>query len=198
MTCIVGLVHEGVAYIGGDSLGSNGYSKTVRKDKKVFKVKGLESTVIGYTSSYRMGQLLMYKDDLIDSRDVDKVDHEYIVTKTVPKIISLFEENGFGKIDSNVKRGGCFLLAHKDQLYSIEGDYQVGISSDAYAAVGCGEDFALGSLYATENTNLTPEERITMALEAAAKFSVGVEGPFDILSTGKKEAEVVVAHGILQ
>ena len=39
MTCIVGLVHEGVTYIGGDSLGSNGYSKTVRKDKKVFKLK---------------------------------------------------------------------------------------------------------------------------------------------------------------
>ena len=37
MTCIVGLVHEGVVYIGGDSAGVAGLSLTVRADEKVFR-----------------------------------------------------------------------------------------------------------------------------------------------------------------
>ena len=37
MTCIVGLVHEGVVYIGGDSAGVGGMSLTVRADEKVFR-----------------------------------------------------------------------------------------------------------------------------------------------------------------
>ena len=31
MTCIVGLVHNGVTYIGADSLGSNSYGGSARK-----------------------------------------------------------------------------------------------------------------------------------------------------------------------
>ena len=37
MTCIVGLRHEGKAWIGGDSAGVGGLELTVRRDPKVFK-----------------------------------------------------------------------------------------------------------------------------------------------------------------
>lgn len=187
MTCIVGLVHDGVTYIGGDSLGSNGYTKTVRKDKKVFKLKDTNNAIAGYTSSFRMGQLLMYGTGFIDKRDEPNIDHEYLVTKFIPKVISTFENGGYGKNNSGDKCGGAFLIGYKDKLYSIESDYQVGESFDNYMAVGSGEDFARGSLATTEGLGLTPEERIHSALMAASKFSVGVSAPFYIVNTANDE-----------
>lgn len=183
MTCIVGLVHEGVTYIGGDSLGSNGYSKTVRKDKKVFKLKDTDNAILGFTSSFRMGQLLMYATGLIDSRDEPNIDHKYLVTKFVPNVISTFEHGGFGKNHSGDKSGGTFLLGYKGKLYNIEDDYQVGESSDNYDACGSGVYFALGSLHATEGADLSPVERIRLALQAASKFNVSVAPPYYIMNT---------------
>lgn len=183
MTCIVGLVHDGITYIGGDSLGSNGYSKTVRKDEKVFKLKDSKNGVLGYTSSFRMGQLLMYAGGLIDSRDEPNINHEYLVTKFVPNVISLFEHGGFSQNNSGEKKGGVFLLGYKDRLYKIESDYQVGESTFNYDACGSGEDYALGSLHSTHDTGLSPTERIHKALQAASEFSVGVQAPFYIKNT---------------
>ena len=37
MTCIVGVAKNGKVYIGADSLGSNGFTKEIRKECKVFK-----------------------------------------------------------------------------------------------------------------------------------------------------------------
>lgn len=183
MTCIVGLVDNGITYIGGDSLGSNGYTKTVRRDKKIFKLKDTPNAILGYTSSFRMGQLLMYATGLIDKRDEPNIDHEYLVTKFIPNVIKLFEEGGYSRNNSGEKYGGVFLLGYKDKLFKIESDFQVGETICNYDACGSGEDFALGSLHTTEGLGLSPEERIYTALKAASQFSVGVSAPYYIINT---------------
>lgn len=188
MTCIVGLVHDGVTYIGGDSLGSNGFSSTVRKDEKVFPMKDIDNALIGFTTSYRMGQLLMYARGLANKRDIHDLasgtlDHEYLVTKFIPNVQKVFEDGGFSKNLNGEKRGGKFLLAHKDRLFSINNDFQVGESYDNFDACGSGEDFALGSLHSSSNLGIDPIERVYMALKAASHFSVGVAPPFLILNT---------------
>jgi len=185
LTCIVGLIHEGVTYIGGDSLGSNSYSKTVRNDKKVFKLKGSDNAVIGYTSSFRMGQLLMYAPNLIDSRDNkdNLINHEYLVTKFIPSVISIFDAGSYSKLNNSQKSGGEFLLGYKDKLYKIESDFQVGEPFLNYDACGSGEEFALGSLHSTNGTDLSPIQRVEKALRAASEFSTGVSAPYYILNT---------------
>jgi hypothetical protein len=57
MTAIVGLVHKESVTIGGDSAGVSGLSLSVRADAKVFR-KG--RYLFGFTTSYRMGQLIRY------------------------------------------------------------------------------------------------------------------------------------------
>jgi len=176
MTCIVGLVHNGVTYMGCDSLVSNGHSRDIRNDKKMFKPD--KRSIIGFTSSYRMGQLLMYEDKLFDN--YSDLSHKYMVKNFIPKVIQLFDD---GKFDSNGNRGGVFLIAHSKQLYRVDTDYQVIESKRNYNSCGSGEEFALGSLYSTENSDLLPHERIVKALEAAEEFSVGVQRPFYIMNT---------------
>jgi len=193
MTCIVGLIDKDVTYIGADSLGSNGYSKIVRNDRKVFHMKDIQNAVIGYTSSYRMGQLLMYATGLIDKRDVLErdLDHEYLVNKFIPNVHKLFNDGGYGKTHEGQKDGGVFLLGYKNKLYEIESDFQVGESAKNYNSVGCGDNYALGSLFSTEGTDLSPIERIHKALQAATEFSTGVQGPYYILNTKTNEVVVI-------
>lgn len=183
MTCVVGLVHEGIVYIGADSLGSNGYTKTVRSDKKVFKSKDLSSGIYGFAGSYRMGQLLTYASGLLDSRDEQKINHEYLVTKFIPNVRSLFGSQGFEKNNSGEAEGGMFLFGLKDKLYAIYSDYQVAESTHSYVSIGSGGYHAMGSLHSTEGLDLTPEERIIKALKAAQEFATGVEAPFFIMNT---------------
>ena len=68
------------------------------------------------------------------------------------------------------------------QLFVVESDYQVGVTADSYAAVGCGADIALGALYGTAGSDMPPRKRVTTALRAAERFSAGVRAPFVCLS----------------
>jgi hypothetical protein len=69
------------------------------------------------------------------------------------------------------------------QLFAVYDDYQVGRAADGFAAVGCGDEIALGALYATAGTGLKPRKRVLVALNAAERFNAGVRGPFVCLST---------------
>ena len=173
MTCIVGLVDNGDVYIGGDSAGVAGLSLSIRADEKVF---GNGPFIMGFTSSFRMGQLLRYKFSP-PAQTVHQNDMEYKVTSFIDAARQCFSANGFG--DKDATRGGTFLVGYKGKLYTVEGDYQVGIPTAPFDAVGCGSDLALGAMYATEG--LSPEQRINMALSAASTFSAGVAPPFVIL-----------------
>jgi len=187
MTCIVGLMHDGIVYMGADSMASNGYTRAIRKDKKVFKLKSTKGALAGFTTSFRMGQLLMYADNLID--DTVFVDHEYLVTHFIPSIQKLFEEGGFSKNTSGELSAGDFLLAYNNKLYTIFSDYQVAEDIENYASCGSGEPFALGSLYSTEGSVLSPEERIHKALQAASAHCPTVSAPYYIMNTKNNEVK---------
>ena len=178
MTCIVGIKSEGKVYIGGDSLGSSTYKKVIRADQKIFIKNDM---IFGFTSSYRMGQILRYSFVPPKRLHEDSDDMTYLVNKFIPDLIKCYDFYGYLTKKENVAIGGVFLLGYKEKLYKIEGDFQVGESTDDFDACGCGEDFALGSLYSTKDfTN--PELRIQTAINAAAEFSPGVGGTNLILS----------------
>lgn len=181
MTCIVGLVDKGNVYMGGDSAGVGGLSITIRDDEKVF-VNG--PFIMGFTTSFRMGQLLRYKFK-VPQQTTDQTDMEYMVTTFIDAVRKCFAENGYGKMaDRDHNKGGTFLVGYKGNLYAIHDDFQVGKPNLQYDAVGCGEDIALGSLYSTKGKK--PEERVKLALEAASKFSAGVAPPFVLVKQMKK------------
>ncbi len=174
MTCIVGLVHEGSVYMGGDSAGVAGMSLTVVTTPKVFKK---DSFVIGYTSSFRMGDLLQYKftpplhDPKLDPR-------AYMATAFVDAVRQCFKDGGYAKKENEVESGGQFLVGYRGRLFVIDSDYQVNEAAAGYDAVGCGAQIACGALYATRDCE--PEERLRIALGAAEQHSAGVRGPFRI------------------
>jgi ATP-dependent protease HslVU (ClpYQ) peptidase subunit len=55
-------------------------------------------------------------------------------------------------------------------------DYQVAQPKESFAALGCGENFAMGAMYASVEKE--PIKKIEIALNASVAFSMGVKPPF--------------------
>lgn len=181
MTCIVGAIDKktGTVYIGADSAGTGGTSLRLRKDPKVFIRKPF---IMGFTTSFRMGQLLMSDERFsIRQQKENESDYDYMVSAFIPAIQALFEKGGYLVVKDKVQSGGTFLVGYKGHLYSIHDDFQVGEHLDDYNSCGCGENYAIGSLYSTEKTSMPTAERVYEALEAAEHNCSGVRRPFNIL-----------------
>lgn len=178
MTCIVGLVHEEKVYIGGDSAGVAGLALSVRADAKVFRNGPM---IFGFTTSFRMGQLLRYgftPPEYDDRKDLMK----YMVTTFVDEVRKCLKDGGFATKEKEGEEGGTFLVGFRGQLFHVDSDYQVGQERDGIYAVGCGHPIARGALFAS--AGLPPRDRLTLALEAAERYSAGVRGPFVIEELG--------------
>jgi len=177
MTCIVGVVDNGRVVIGGDSAGSDGWHIEIRADSKVFTVGPY---AMGFTTSFRMGQLLRYqlKVGAPDTWDVDR----FMSTTFVDAVRTCLKDGGWAKDDSGREVGGKFLVGVGGRLYTIDSDYQIGVSSCGYAAVGSGYLAALGALYATPDRPAA--ERVDVALLAAAHLTDSVRAPFMTVETG--------------
>lgn len=177
MTCVVGLVQGGLVHLGADSAGVAGLSLTVRADGKVFR-NG--EYVMGFTSSFRMGQLLRYKlEPPAPTSDLER----FMATTFIDAVRAVLKEGGWAMKYSEQESGGCFLVGVRGRLFEIDSDYQVGEPAVGFSAVGCGQDIALGALYATDGQPV--KKRLRTALEASERFSAGVRGPFSYASTKK-------------
>lgn len=196
MTCIVGIEAEGRVVIAGDSAGSDGYSRTVRADEKVFTLRPRSTTThpfavefgFGFTTSFRMGQALRYRfeppafsrnrsnPDVLASR-LDR----YMAVDFVDAVRICLKAAGFAKTDNGVESGGTFLVGALGRLYTVYDDYQVARAACGYAAVGSGAQVALGALHASQNQAVGPEWRIEAALTAAAEHTAFVAPPFVVV-----------------
>jgi ATP-dependent protease HslVU (ClpYQ) peptidase subunit len=172
MTAIAGLAEDGSVFIGGDSAGVTGLDLSVRADTKVFRKGGY---LFGFTTSFRMGQLIHYSLELPKpSDDLDR----FMVTTFIDALRACLKAGGWARKDSEREEGGTFLVGVRGQLFAVYDDYQVGKAADGFAAVGSGSQIALGALYATAGTGMKPKKRVEVALHAAERFSAGVRGPF--------------------
>lgn len=191
MTCIVGLVEGGKVYMGGDSSGVSSWTLTIRADEKVF-CNG--EFLIGFTTSFRMGQLLRYA---FTPPPIEGDLFAYMVTQFVTAVRACLKEGGYAKKENEQEEGGTFLVGVRGRLFAVCGDYQVVASADNYAAIGSGEDIALGALCATYG-DLPPRLCIERALSAAERHNIGVRGPFTVLYTGAPVAVLNGAHDVAE
>ena len=177
MTCIVGLVHKNKVWVGGDSAGVNARELKIRPraDEKVFKNGDF---IIGIAGSFRMGNVLRYSLDIpkFSGKDVRKFMSNDFIEATRKAFVD-------GQVVSNSTEAfpGVFIVGYKDNLFTVQADYQVAVHENGFDAVGCGEAYALGALRSSTRRN--PEKKVLEALMAAEEFSGGVQRPFRILHT---------------
>jgi ATP-dependent protease HslVU (ClpYQ) peptidase subunit len=143
LTLIIGLVHDGKAYLAGDTIASNGYTYHNTVQPKVFKNGVL---YMGYTDSFRMGQLLEHNLS-VPARTVGQELLPWLVCSLVPAVRTCLTQGGYAQNSSGNERGGNFLIVAEHRIFEMQGEYSVLERTDGYAAVGSGEDYALASLH---------------------------------------------------
>lgn len=136
----------------------------IRRDPKVFRNGPF---LIGYTSSFRLGQLLRFRLS-VPVQQSTTTDYEFMATVFVDAVRECLGAHGAKKTESGVEEGGTFLVGYHGKLYAIHNDFQVAESSHGFNAVGSGAAYAIGAMAASD------------ALIIAEKFNIGVRGPFVI------------------
>lgn len=183
MTCIVGYADGKRVWMGGDSAGADGsWNLTVRADHKVFRNGEF---LFGFTSSFRMGQLLRYKFEPPLRRPETDLER-YMVAEFIEGVRSCLKQGGYTQTKESREEGGEFLVGHAGRLFKICGDFQLEISTHPFAACGCGEPYALGALF--DSPYEDPAQKVAHALRAAEQFSAGVRGPFHLEMLGDADA----------
>lgn len=178
MTVIAGIAQPGKGVLlAADSLSVGGWDAIVRKDPKLFQINA--HLAIGFTTSYRMGQILRYHLDeqhvLTDTLTAYVDLYEWTAMVFVPRAREVLAAHGYTKVESQREEGGTFLLGVGDRLLRIESDFAVTDSTEGILATGCGADYAIGAMYALPGA--TAHKRLTTAIEAATRYSAGCGGP---------------------
>jgi len=179
MTCIVGVEHEGVVYMGADSITLNGWAKDIIAGTKLFKKAGM---LFGCAGNPRMAQILRYQTDFAP-RKQGQSDEEYLICEVIEKARLAFKECGYTETENGRELGANFLLGYNGHLYSVENGFQLCRSARKMCAMGAGEEFAMGALYATLRqfegwTEVAITEALKHSMETAAELSAAVSQPF--------------------
>lgn len=189
MTAIVGIAcQDGNVILGADSLASDSDSRFVVKTPKLWRLVLRErgkrrDLVIGYTTSFRMGDLLrVHMGNVSVRQGLDA--EEFLIAEFVPALRGVLSAGGFLKRDSDREEGGELLVGIDGRLFAIQSDFSVIEPAGGEIAVGSGQQFALGALHATTGQP-DARKRIRAALAAAAYWSPSVGG--DLFTIGLKE-----------
>lgn len=179
MTCVVGVIHENNVWLGADSAAFADLDIVTRSDEKVFQN---EEFIIGFSGSYRIGQLIRYA-FTPPEKSAKSTEMSFMVNEFVDAIRDLCKEKGvLGKENEIEVMEASLLVGYAGKIYCIEQDFQVSILAERYAAIGTGSQVALGALHALKDfKDIPPTERINKALQAASEYSVGVRSPYVVI-----------------
>ncbi|HAO2060968.1 TPA: hypothetical protein IHJ80_003892 [Escherichia coli] len=195
MTCIIAHTDGVSSFIAGDKLGSNGFTKTVQTEPKVFEKEfiklhddGLTRTkeviALGYTTSFRMGQLLNYNLNLPEQA-AGQTFSQYLVLKVIPIIRQMFKEEWGSRDPSQEVGGGQFIILHNHTIYEVQEDFSVLQPKTRITAVGSGTYHAIAAMQAyieVENESKVPlHERIKSIFKIVSDNVTSVSAEFDVL-----------------
>lgn len=179
MTIIAAIKDGNKIYMGGDSIGANPWSYSIRNEPKVF-IK--DELIIGYAGSFRLGQLVQYAFEIPAKRE-NCNDYKYMICDFVTSLKTCLRDNGCmikEKEQELIENEGCLLIGYRGNLYELSSDWQIATCPEGVGAIGSGYLVALGVLFADDKT--APEIRLGKSLEISKRLIHTTRSPFTIIS----------------
>ena len=177
MTAIVGITDGLKAHLGADSGSFRGWDRHIVPGGKLFTVGGAVVGLAGYAVD---GQIIRHFVAVADPEPGDDIE-QWAVRILVPALRDALKARGRVTVKDAVETwdSEC-LVAIRDRILRVGQNFHVAQRDDGLYAIGCGADFALGALHATEGES---RARLHAALRAAEYYSAGVAAPFTFAST---------------
>lgn len=179
MTCIVALVDHGSVHMAGDLMGSNGFTGRVYEKSKVFINDGF---IFGYTTSFRMGQLLEYSWNA-PPRTERTDDDEYLYRDVVNSFMKLFKDNHYGHKKEHEMETGEFLFGWKGRLFLHQENHSI-LEIDNFTSIGSGSyhaEAALATLVEYTDWKMDHEFLLSSAISVASGFVTSVSSKYSYL-----------------
>ncbi len=194
MSLTIALKHNGVVYMGSDSLAHKGgvnFYLTNFNCYRIFKVKECSNMLMSLTGSFVEHNVARCSRLVPESvAQEGKVDFEFMVNDFVPRLFDLFENRHLiKKGNDDYSCNSEMIVAYKDKLFSIFQNGAV-IESDDYLAIGDGVEEALGSLLTTAHID-DPKKRLLMSLRAALAKNANTAYPLLLIDTEACEYEII-------
>lgn len=194
MSVIVGIIHEGVVYMGSDSqITSGGTKKNYHhpNNHKIWHPDAREHLLIGSSGLLKGINIIKSINGLIDQKTLNEgtLNYHYVIKQVSKKIMESMEE--IKLIDSKDFKPTMmndFLFGNKDELYLIGFDGSV-LQVDDFAAIGSGSIEAIGSLLSSEGE--PPKTRIIKAIESAITNDIYVGYPIVIMNTKDMTIDII-------
>ena len=190
MTCVVAIRSaDGTVWMGADSASVDAWRLEIdiESSPKITsrQTKLGQPFLIGFTSSWRMGQILASSltPPPVPLESATPL-FEYMTTSFVDECRRALKAGGFAHVENNVEQGGSFLVAVGGRVFELQSDFSVLERSQRYFAVGCGAPFASAALSMFDlvwpKNRKRPSDKalVEMSLGVAEKHSAGVRGPF--------------------
>lgn len=205
MTCIAAVTDGETVWMGGDSLILFGFGSSLScacsTEQKVFTRHDAEGNVwiFGSSGSARRGQVIRHNftppvyphNQGASTRKFDT----FLAKDFIPlfqKTLSAEDKRMYRPRRKHKRLYTKTLVGIGGELFVIEHWNYYVFHRKEFAAIGSGGLVATGALYATAQTDHSPQERILLALEAAEAFNAGVRRPFSIASTDENHSEIEV------
>lgn len=194
MSVIVGIIHDGVVYLGSDSqITSGGTKKNYHhpNNYKVWHPDGRNHLLMGSSGLFKGINIIKSINGLVDQKTLydGTLNYQYVVKNVSRKIMDNMEEAKL--IDSKDFKPvmvNDFLFANNDEMFMIGIDGSV-LQIVDFAAIGSGSIEAVGSLSSTEKEE--PKVRIIKAIEAAIQNDIYVGYPIIMMNTKNLDVEVI-------
>lgn len=178
MTCIIGLIQDDVVRLAGDRI-SAAPSQYFIENSNAPKVFSNGEFIIGYTTSFRFGDILQYKFKAPALALSDRDPTKHMKTLFVDELRKVLKDEGYAEVSNNRENGGQMLVGVRGRLFVVQDDFAVIEPQDNYTAIGCGRDYALASLYTSDEYDV--DTRIQLAMGAAHKYSAYVSKKYDTI-----------------
>lgn len=180
MTCIVAVKDEKSRQIifGADSAIMDDDSQYIMSQNKLFKCG---DEIMGCAGDIRALNILGSGWTMPQYNPNESI-NKYINIDVINSIRDALSDGGYTeKYNDKEQIESNFIFTFLDKIYVVEPNFGVWSPADSWVSIGSGSELATAAMFISHKTKNSIKKHATNGLEAAVKYSLGIQNPFNFL-----------------
>ena len=189
MSLVIAEIKDGVVYMGADTQVSSGETKrnlTTEPNLKITRMP--HGILLGKVGAVRVSNILINFKEWFEPLEHQPLTKEFLVTKIMPKFYNELKKRELLSREHIAGFEGSFLIAQKDKLFLINGNFTVN-EVPRFDAIGAGNDAAYTTYQLLPNASV--REKMLTSLRLASEYDTSISAPYAFCDTKSLEIELV-------